>query len=1063
MPRGVIVLAPGGTVLAYGPAPRTAEADPAIAVGTDYFDLIANESDSGAAAPKDLAEGIAAVAEGLRDTFSLEYPLPGQPASRWIGITAAPFAEPPPRRVLLLHYDAGERKRTEALVRHTDQRARRLLDRSRELLVATDANGRVKFVNGAVERTLGYDAAHYARLAIWDLVHPDDLDTARNVLAAVLERPTQPATAEVRVRHVHGHWVWIDMVAWNLLEDPDVGALVTCARDVSDIRRARDALRDAERRIATVLDSPRTFLATISPEGTVLTVNRVARHLAGAEGTDLAGRPIWEAACWEPGTDAAVRWRKLVEQARRGEVAESEMSATPPAGAPIMLDVSVRPVFDDAGRVPLLVCEGYDVTPGRRTDVVLRAMLDGLGTAAGPDFFAALVEHLCRSLAVDAALIAELCAPDRIRTLAVCSATGPAANFEAHIAGTPFEHPADRRITAYATGVLKAFPRDKLLRDLQADAYVGIPLFSADGGPIGLLAVLHRRSLDPLDTVTDIVRLFGDRAAAELERLRARQDIARIQEAIEQRVEARAADALRRALALDDVDCGVALFDGEIVYVANEAFARLYGYGSTAAIAGRRWDDLHAGGHPHQEDVDPIVAARRLGRWQGDLMARRLDGARFTADVVLRRTPEGNLVCTCRDVSAQRQNEASSHQRVKQLTTTNTDLLAAARARDLYVDSVNHELRPPLHVILGLAEALGDAVHGLLNEAQARSVHSIESSARHLLDVVNDFRDIASIGGPDVDLDRVVLDVRTLVEESIGPLRAAIRDRRLAMETSFDGIATSVWADPRRARRVLTALLVDAAARTPTGGRFGIDVAASHPPGSVAFTVWTGPDTVPPAKGARGGGRATPTAAPGASLGPATALLFRLIELHGGTVALDSNSGQGTRISLVLPPQRTSPCPDGTGFVPDPDAEVRGVPGGGTILLAEDNETTARFMEDYLQAIGYRVMVARDGRDAVDHCIANPPGLVLIDTQMPGLDGLEAIRLIRNEPALTGVPIVALTALATPADRERCLAAGANAYVAKPLRLKELRAMVAAYLGPPLTSEQPHRKPGARP
>jgi len=1063
VPAGVIVLDPGGTVLAHGPDPRGAGPDPAIAIGVNYPELVStvSELDEGTAAH--LADGIAAVSEGQREIFTLEYPrATADTGPRWIAVTATPFPDAAPRRVLLLHQDVTERKLAEAVLRQNQQRYRRLLDSTREMVVVTDSNGRVKFVNRAVERSLGYGSADYARLAIWELLHPDDLDTAREVLAALLERPGEPAAAEVRVRHLHGHWVWIDTVAWNLLADPEVGALVACGRDASDARLARDALRDAEQRAEAVLDSPRTLLEILAPDGTVLTANRVARLTAGNEGGEPVGRSIWDAACWAGYGDAEARLREAVQQAGRGRAAQTEVRTCGPAGAAMTFDLSVRPVFDDAGRVILLVCEGYDVTPRRRTDIVLRDLLDGLGDAVGAGFFAALVEHLCRSLDVDAALLAESSTPDLLRTLAVWSSGRLTPNFETDLAGTPFERLADRRVTAYATGVLKAFPRDRVLRDLQADAYVGLPLLGIDGQPIGVLAVIHSRPLDDLAHVTDVLRLFGGRAAAELERSHARRDIVAIQEALERRVEERAADAQRRAQALDEVDCGVAVLEAEVVHVANETFARLYGYGSPSAIAGRRWRDLHVSTDAAGGEVDPVLFARRHGRWRGDLVARRRDGTRFDVDVAVRRTPQGDLVCTCRDVSRERHAEAAWRQQVHQLTAANADLSAGARAQDMCIASMNHELRTPLHVILGLAEALRDAVHGQMNDAQARSVHGIESSARHLLDVVNDFRDLASLSASELELDRAAVDVRTIVDESVRPLRPTIRERHLSIATSFDDAVGTVWADQRRLRRVLTALLTDAASRTPTGGRFGIDVTAQHPPGSVAFTVWDSADTPAPASADGKDARTGATATGDAALGPASALLFRLIEFHGGTVTLDSGRTQGTRVSVVLPPPSTAPQPAAAPPVTAADSEPLRLSTRGAILLAEDNETNVRFLSDYLEAIGYRVVVARDGREAVDRALVEPPALVLMDIQMPGLDGLEAIRLMRGEPKLAGVPIVALTALAMPGDRERCLAAGANAYVSKPLSLKELRAMLAAYLGPPAAPDLPRHPVGGR-
>ncbi|NTU84095.1 MAG: response regulator [Chloroflexales bacterium] len=108
------------------------------------------------------------------------------------------------------------------------------------------------------------------------------------------------------------------------------------------------------------------------------------------------------------------------------------------------------------------------------------------------------------------------------------------------------------------------------------------------------------------------------------------------------------------------------------------------------------------------------------------------------------------------------------------------------------------------------------------------------------------------------------------------------------------------------------------------------------------------------------------------------------------------------------------------------------------VLLADDNETNSLVIEDYLQSHGYAVVIARNGIEALEQIQIEPPDIVLMDIQMPGMDGLEATRRVRADPGLRALPIIALTALAMPGDRERCLEAGADAYFTKPISLRTL-------------------------
>ncbi|MFP4391029.1 MAG: response regulator, partial [Desulfococcaceae bacterium] len=129
-------------------------------------------------------------------------------------------------------------------------------------------------------------------------------------------------------------------------------------------------------------------------------------------------------------------------------------------------------------------------------------------------------------------------------------------------------------------------------------------------------------------------------------------------------------------------------------------------------------------------------------------------------------------------------------------------------------------------------------------------------------------------------------------------------------------------------------------------------------------------------------------------------------------------------------------------------------PSKATILLAEDNPESAAVMADYVRSRGYAVRTALTGREALEGARQNPPDLMLMDVQMPDMDGLEAIRNLRADPQLRFVPVIAITALAMAGDRERCLSAGANAYMSKPVRLRTLIKTVENFLA--LSPENSH-------
>jgi CheY-like chemotaxis protein len=154
-----------------------------------------------------------------------------------------------------------------------------------------------------------------------------------------------------------------------------------------------------------------------------------------------------------------------------------------------------------------------------------------------------------------------------------------------------------------------------------------------------------------------------------------------------------------------------------------------------------------------------------------------------------------------------------------------------------------------------------------------------------------------------------------------------------------------------------------------------------------------------------------------------------------------------------------APAPDGGAITPAlrlGSSPARGI-APPLVLLAEDNEATITMITDYLDTCGYQVLVARNGAEAIARAREARPALVVMDIQMPGMDGLDATRRIRAIPDLGELPIIALTALAMPGDRARCLAAGANDYLSKPVSLKGLALLIDKYTQPHARPQRSHR------
>ncbi len=378
-----------------------------------------------------------------------------------------------------------------------------------------------------------------------------------------------------------------------------------------------------------------------------------------------------------------------------------------------------------------------------------------------------------------------------------------------------------------------------------------------------------------------------------------------------------------------------------------------------------------------------------------------------------------------------------------ELRAANIALAQAARLKDEFLASMSHELRTPLNAVLSFSESLEDGTYGTLEPRQREILHLISESGYHLLELINDILDLSKIEAGKFELQPEPTVVETCCQASLSMIKQQAIIKRLRISTSFMHETPIIYVDERRLKQILVNLLGNAVKFTPERGVIGLEVTQPEPE-TMRFTVWDTGIGIPSHKLHE---LFEPFVQLDSSLsrqysgtGLGLALVRRLAELHGGRVTVESELGKGSRFSFTIPihpmPQALPPKPEPQAQEPGPP-EVDKLP-ALTILLVEDNEINRLVTRDYLINKGHKVITALNGFEALEQARIYRPQMILMDIQMPDMDGLEAIARLRAMPAFVTVPIIALTALAMPGDRERCLEAGANEYLTKPLSLKLL-------------------------
>jgi PAS domain S-box-containing protein len=507
--------------------------------------------------------------------------------------------------------------------------------------------------------------------------------------------------------------------------------------------------------------------------------------------------------------------------------------------------------------------------------------------------------------------------------------------------------------------------------------------------------------------------------------------------------------------------------DTPIVY-CNPAFEKLTGY-TADEVRGRNCRLLQGA------DTDPAAvevlrtAVRRGEPCHVVIKNYRRDGTAFWNQLTVApvRDAEDKLthfIGIQEDISVRKETEATLLSAKEASDSANRALERAGRLKDEFLAAMSHELRTPLNAVLGMSQILAEQLSGPLNEEQLGMVRLIDESGQHLLALINDVLDLSKIEAGKVGLQLEELVIRDAAGAAVRMILEQAFKKRITVSCTVDPALTKMRADQRRLKQILVNLLANAVKFTPEGGRVTLAVTPAADSPAVVFAVSDTGIGIAAAdlgrlfKSFEQIDSKLSRQFEGTGLG--LALVARMVELHGGKVSVVSEPDRGSCFTVVLPlgqaTQAVRPTSDEVAIgaaLPDA-APVAARP--LRIVVAEDNPANQQLVRRFLESAGHEVILAVDGDEAFKKVFSRRPDLVLMDVQMPGTDGLEAIRMIRSARPVAATPIIALTALAMESDRRMCLDAGADYYLSKPVSLRDLAAMIErASVAPPTKGKLP--------
>lgn len=395
-------------------------------------------------------------------------------------------------------------------------------------------------------------------------------------------------------------------------------------------------------------------------------------------------------------------------------------------------------------------------------------------------------------------------------------------------------------------------------------------------------------------------------------------------------------------------------------------------------------------------------------------------------------------------------------ERTRELSLANAELSRASRLKDEFLANMSHELRTPLTVILGIAEIFYEQIYGTLNEEQLGQMQMLVKSSRELLTLVNNILDISRIEAGSLKLSPQIVQLDKICRDAVKEVTPLADPKDIEIIYAPASSATQIQVDRNRLKQIMVNLLENAVKFSPNRGRVDFKVEEYSAEGYIQFSVSD-----------QGAGisekNLTRIFKPfaqvdssftrkhgGAGLG--LVLVYRLSEMQGGGLTVKSELGRGSCFSVRLPwknghAAEFADAPvDPSNTNPNASMPLQTEP--LEILLAEDNEKTICLISDHFALSHGHVTVARNGAEAVRYFREKQPDIIIMDLQMPVMNGLEAIKQIRYREKnknhhFKRIPIIVMSALITPGQRQKCLAGGADEYLPKPFRLDALQKIMS--------------------
>jgi PAS domain S-box-containing protein len=935
----------------------------------------------------------------------------------WLSINSQPLfreGEGRPYAVLASFIDVTQRKRAELALRASERRFQDIVAASADWVWEVDAQGRYTYVSDSVRAVLGYEPQELLGGTPFDLMPPEEAERVAAEFAEIVagqatfrDLPHVSRHRDGSLRHIATNGTPFFDAAGKLLGYRGLD------RDVTQQVLADQILQESEAKYRVLAENASDCIFWLGTDLRYRYVSPACEHVFGVPGEDILARPELMDQAIHPDDRAA--WQAHIGGVPVADGKEVEFRVVRPGGEVGWIAHHCKPIFDEQGVYLGRRGSNRDITARKRAELALadslrfaRQLID---TVPSPLYYK---DAEGRYLGCNAALERFLGVREADLLGKTASDLSPkeAARFEAADRAL-FDHPGEQVFEA--------------------------ELAETDGKPRHL--VLHKATFTKSDgTLGGLVGLLVDVTAMRATEAQLR----KLSQAVEQSPE---------SIFITDLN-------GTIEYV-NAAFERITGYHRDEAV-GSNPRILSSGLTPRETYAALWSALAQGGTWRGEFINRRKEGRVYVEAALISpiHDADGRMthyLAVKEDITDKKRLEAEleRHQhhleelveeRTRELHEAKAAADAANRTKSAFLANMSHEIRTPMNAIIGFAHLLRQ------DEAAPRQIErlgKLELAAQHLLSLLNDILDLSKIEAGQLTLEDVDFSLPDVFDQIATLAGDEARRKGLRFDTSIEGVPHWLRGDPTRLRQSLLNYASNAVKFTEHG-YIALRAGLTQSDGewvTARFEVEdSGVGICPDAQSrlfvAFEQADASMTRQFGGT-GLGLAITRRLAEQMGGEVGVHSERGRGSRFWFTARLRRGQPkaADPGSAAAPAGWSALE----GARVLLVEDNEINREVFLELLRATGLAIDTAEDGAEAVEKVKSGGYDLILMDVQMPVMDGLEATRAIRALP-LPQCPIIALTANAFGEDREACLAAGMDDHIAKPVDPGRLNAVLILHL-----------------